>query len=92
MRPFDKCPVCGGDLENKRVEKILQGGGNTVSIKVFAAVCLHCGERLYPEAVIRSFEDIRGKLQQKEFSHFLPLGQSFTVDNDWPNEAVQSIT
>nr|VFJ54674.1 MAG: YgiT-type zinc finger domain-containing protein [Candidatus Kentron sp. FM]VFJ55180.1 MAG: YgiT-type zinc finger domain-containing protein [Candidatus Kentron sp. FM]VFK09218.1 MAG: YgiT-type zinc finger domain-containing protein [Candidatus Kentron sp. FM] len=89
MKPFEKCPVCGGDLENKRVEKILRGAGNTASIRVFAQVCLHCEERLYSEEVVKSFDDIRGKLQRKEFSYFRTLGQSFTVHGNWANEAIQ---
>jgi len=24
--PFEKCPVCGGDLVEKDVEKVLRGG------------------------------------------------------------------
>lgn len=27
MKPFDKCPVCGGELVEKEVEKLLKGGG-----------------------------------------------------------------
>lgn len=89
MKPFEKCPVCGGDLENKLVEKLLRGGVNTLSMKVSAEVCLHCGERLYAEDVVKSFEAIRGKLRKQEFDHFKSLGQSFTVDEDWPNKAIQ---
>ena len=89
MKPFEKCPVCGGDLENKQVEKLLRGGGNTASMKVIAEVCLHCGERLYAEDIVKSFEVIRGKLREQEFSHFRTLGQSFTVEENWPNEAIQ---
>ncbi len=66
MNPFEKCPVCGGDLENKLVEKLLRGGTNTVSMKVAAEVCTHCGERLYAEDVVKSFEEIRGKLRKQE--------------------------
>lgn len=88
MKPFEKCPVCGGELETKQVEKLLRGGGNTVSVKVSAEVCLHCGERLYAEDVVRTFEEIRGKLQKRDFSHLKTLGQSFTVE-DWPNKAIQ---
>ncbi len=62
MTPFDKCPVCAGELEKKQVEKLPRGGDHTVSIKVAAEVCLHCGERLYAEDVVRSFEEIRAKL------------------------------
>ena len=89
MKPFEKCPVCGGELETKQVEKLLRGGGNTVSAKVSAEVCLHCGERLYAENVVRIFEEIRGKLQKRDFSHLKTLGQSFTVEEDWPNKAIQ---
>jgi len=89
MKLFEKCPVCGGDLENKQVEKLLRGGGNTVSMKVTADVCLHCGEKLYAENVVKSFEVIRGKLRKREFSHFKTLGQSFTVEKNWPSEAIQ---
>ena len=79
----------GGNLENKRVERLLKGGGNTVSMKVSAEVCLHCGERLYAEDVVKSFKEIRGKLRKQEFSHFKTLGQSFTVGEDWPNKAIK---
>ena len=89
MKPFEKCPVCGGELETKQVEKLLRGGGNTVSVKVSADVCLHCGERLYAEDVVRTFEEIRGKLQKRDFSHLKTVGQSFTVEEDWPNKAIQ---
>jgi YgiT-type zinc finger domain-containing protein len=84
MIPFDKCPVCGGELEEKAVEKLLRGGNHTVSMRVTAEVCLHCGERLYAEDVVRSFEEIRGKLKKQDFSHFRNLGQSFTIADDWP--------
>jgi len=89
MKPFEQCPVCAGNLEIKQVEKLLSGSGNTVSMKVTAEVCSHCGERLYAEDVIRAFEEIRGKLRKQEFSHFKALGQSFTVENNWPNQAIQ---
>ncbi len=88
MIPFEKCPVCGGDLEVKQVEKILSGGGNTVSLKVTAEICRHCGERLYAEDVVRSFEEIRAKLEKHEFEHLKQVGRSFTVDEDWPNKAI----
>jgi len=89
MKPFEKCPVCGGELETKQVEELLKGGGNTVSIKVSAEVCLHCGERLYAEDVVRTFEEIRSKLQKQDFSHFKILGQSYTVKDDWPDKDIQ---
>jgi len=89
MMPFEKCPVCSGRLEQKQVEKLLRGGGHTVTMKVIAEVCEHCGERLYAEDVVMSFEEIRGKLRNQEFTRFKLLGQSFTVAEDWPNESIQ---
>lgn len=89
MKPFEKCPVCGGNVENKQVEKLLMGGGNTISVKVAAEVCLHCGERLYTEDVVKSFEEIRSKLRNNEFGCFRSLGQSFTVAENWPNKNIQ---
>jgi YgiT-type zinc finger domain-containing protein len=89
MIPFEKCPVCGGELETKQVEKLLRGGDNTVSLRVVADVCLHCGERLFSEEVVRSFDDIRAKLKKQEFAHLKPLGRSFTVQSDWPNKSIR---
>ena len=73
----------------KLVEKVLRGGVNTLSMKVSAEVCLHCGEKLYAEDVVESFEEIRGKLRKQEFDNFKSLGRSFTVDENWPNKAIQ---
>jgi len=89
MKPFEKCPACGSDLEKKLVEKLLRGGGHTVSMKIFADVCLRCGERLYAEDVVQSFGEIRDKLRNQEFSHLKSLGTSFTVDENWPNQSIQ---
>ena len=88
MKKFEQCPICGGDLENKQVEKLLRGGENIVSIKVTAEVCLHCGEKIYTEDIIKLFESVRNKLKKHEFSHFKTLGQSFTIKGDWHNKAV----
>jgi len=79
MRPFEKCPVCGGDLVEKEVEKLLRGGDHTAVVNVKAQVCLHCGERLYSEQTVRRFEEIRAKLERQETKEFQPLGRSFGV-------------
>ncbi len=78
-KPFEKCPVCGGELIEKEVEKILRGGVNTAIIKVKAEVCLHCGERLYSQETVKRFDEIRKKLERKEVANFQPIGQSFQV-------------
>jgi len=79
MQAFDKCPVCGGEVVEKEVEKLLRGGVNTAVVKVRAEVCLRCGERLYSTETIRLFEQIRAKLEKGEVSEFQPLGRSFAV-------------
>ncbi len=81
MRPFDKCPVCGGELGEKNVEKLLRGGHHTATLRVPADVCLHCGERLYAEETVRLFEELRNKLERQDFSDFRAVGQSFTVED-----------
>jgi YgiT-type zinc finger domain-containing protein len=77
MKPFEKCPVCGGELVEKEVEKLLKGGVHVVVMKVKADVCLGCGDRLYSSEIVKKFEDTRRKLERQEISDFQPLGQSF---------------
>ena len=79
MKPFDKCPVCGGELVEKEVEKLLRGGVNTAVLKVNAEVCLQCGERLYSEDTVRRFEQIREKLANEDVAEFQLLGQTYQV-------------
>lgn len=79
MIPFEKCPICGGELVEKEVEKLLRGGLHTAVLKVQAEVCLHCGERLYSQETVRRFEEIRAKLERQDTADFQPLGVSFQV-------------
>lgn len=79
MKPFEQCPVCGGELVEKEVEKLLKGGMHTAVLRVQAEVCLQCGERLYAAEIIRRFEQIRQKLERQEVAEFQPLGQTFQV-------------
>ena len=79
MRPFKKCPVCGGELVEKEVEKLLRGGAHTAVLRVKAEVCLRCGERLYSQETVRRFEEIRSKLRRQETAEFRPMGLSFEV-------------
>jgi YgiT-type zinc finger domain-containing protein len=77
MMPFKECPVCGGEMVEKEVEKLLRGGVHTAVLTVHAEVCLRCGERLYSQATVRRFEQIRTKLERQDVAEFQPLGQSF---------------
>lgn len=82
MLPFDKCPVCGGEMVEKDVEKLLRGGKHTAVLSVRTEVCLHCGERLYSKEVISRFEQIRSKLLRQEMADFQPIGPSFQVPSE----------
>jgi YgiT-type zinc finger domain-containing protein len=77
--PFEQCPVCGGNLVEKEVEKILRGGANTAVLKVCAEVCLRCGERLYSQETVRRFKQIRAKLERHETEEFRAIGVSYQV-------------
>jgi YgiT-type zinc finger domain-containing protein len=77
MMPLNKCPVCGGEMVVKEVEKLLRGGIHVAVLAVQVEVCLGCGERLYSQETVRRFEQIRAKLERQEVAEFRPLGQSF---------------
>jgi YgiT-type zinc finger domain-containing protein len=77
--PFSKCPICGGEMIEKEVEKLLRGGIHTATVNVHAEVGLRCGERLYSQETVKQFEQIREKLELKNVADFQPLGQSFQV-------------
>ena len=77
MTPFEKCPVCGGEIVERQVQKLLRGGRHTASITVPAEVCLHCGERLYSPDVVKRFDEIRAKLERQDTGEFQQIGQTF---------------
>jgi YgiT-type zinc finger domain-containing protein len=76
------CPVCGGELVEKRVAKLLRGGTDTATIEVDALVCQRCGERLYPEETVRHFERIRAKLRRGETQDMTLVGSSYEARGD----------
>ena len=79
MKLFEKCPICGGELVEKEVEKVLKGGSNTAILRVKAEVCLHCGERLYRPETVSRFEEIRKKLSAEDVDEFELVGKSYQV-------------
>ncbi len=79
MKPFPKCPVCGGETQAKEVEKLIRGGVHTAILRVEADVCLHCGERLYSQETVKYFEQIRSKLNRQDLKDLKPIGQTFQV-------------
>ena len=79
MKLFEKCPICGGELVEKEVEKVLKGGSNTAILKVKAEVCLHCGERLYRPETVSRFEEIREKLSAEDVTEYELVGKTYQV-------------
>lgn len=79
---FDVCPVCGGELVEKRVHKLLKDGNDTATVEVDAMVCQRCGERLYPEETVRLFEKIRAKLRRGETQDMTLVGSSYEAAGD----------
>ncbi|MDD5673920.1 MAG: YgiT-type zinc finger protein [Chitinivibrionales bacterium] len=77
MKAFEKCPVCGGELIEKEVEKLLRGGSDVAVLRVKADICLHCGERLFSEETVQKFEQIRNDLTHHRIESFEPLGNAY---------------
>lgn len=78
---FEACPVCEGELAEKRVQKLLRGGNDTAAVEVDALVCLRCGERFYPEPTVRRFEEIRSRLSRGETEEMLLVGSAFEASS-----------
>lgn len=76
---FNQCPIYNGEMEKKKVKKVLTGGGNTATVEVEAEVCTLCGERLFAPETIRQFETIREDLQTGNTEHLSISGKAFKV-------------
>ena len=80
MALLNKCPRCGfDDVIEKKVDKLLRGGGDAAVVNVLAHVCLHCGERTYSLDTALRFEYIREKLANRQVDDFQPMGRLFHV-------------
>ena len=61
---FNLCPVCGGELDKRRVEKVLDGDTGTAFLHPEAMVCSRCGGVYYHESTVRKFEKVRRGLRE----------------------------
>ncbi len=75
----ERCPICGGHINQEEVIETLQGGGNTAILKVPAGACQLCGERYYSIETVKRFEEIEAKLKEQDIAEFELVGQSFEV-------------
>ena len=69
MASFDRCPVCGGAIVEKEVEKDLRGGVVRETVRIQAEVCLKCGESLYAPEVAHRLEETRSKLETRAMAN-----------------------
>ena len=76
---FEKCPVCGGEIIEKEIEKVIKGGNHTATLKVKAETCLHCGERLYAPDIIKKFEEVRNNLKSNNLKGLVEIGKALEV-------------
>ena len=61
---FNLCPMCGCELDKRRVEKVVGGDTGTVTLHPEALVCSHCGEVYYHEGNVREFQKVRRELRK----------------------------
>ena len=82
---LSKCMRCGSsDLEDREVEKLVRGGDDVAVLRVPATVCRHCGERYFPNEVVRSLEATRHDLADGNVRRFRPLGRVLAPQPDGP--------
>jgi len=79
MNGSSECPNCGGEIVQRRFEKLLKGGTDTAVIEVTAGVCLKCGEHLYTPDTVQRFEEIREKLKNHAVEDFKRIGNTYAV-------------
>lgn len=72
------CPVCGGDVVEKEVEKLVKGGSDVAVLKVRAGVCTKCGERLYDADTHRQIDTVRKNLAGKRHEALRKIGTVYS--------------
>ncbi len=71
------CPICGGDIEVKEVEKIVKGGTNVAILKVKAGVCSKCGEKIYSKRTHEMIQKVRKELELGKTKNFEAVGRTY---------------
>ena len=64
MCPLDECPLCGGDLERRKIVDTFRAGTRSIQVASTPLVCDVCGEGFYgPGEIgdrhIRAITDVR---------------------------------
>ncbi len=76
----DCCPICGGEVTERNISEIVQGGNHTATLRMDVLVCLSCNERLYSLSDIQKMEQLKQKLERQDTADLTPIGQSFAVN------------
>ncbi|MCS4542162.1 MAG: YgiT-type zinc finger protein [Euryarchaeota archaeon] len=71
------CPICGGNVMIKEVEKIVKGGSNVAILKVKAGVCSKCGERIYSKDIHEKIQKVREELELGRTEGFEVVGRTY---------------
>lgn len=66
MASFEKCPVCGGPIVEREVEKISRGDVVRETARIRTDVCLKCGERLYTPEAAQRLENTRSRQEARK--------------------------
>jgi YgiT-type zinc finger domain-containing protein len=74
------CPNCGGEIIEKKVEKIVKGGCNTAIITIEAGTCTKCGERYYTKETHEKMQKIRKELEKGATIEFHIIGHTYAYN------------
>ena len=74
-----KCALCGGDIRQGKVEKVIRVENNVVIVSVDAEVCQQCGEAYYTPKTVEKLQEMRKKLKEaiKIEELCTPAGQTY---------------
>ncbi|HEY7350019.1 MAG TPA: YgiT-type zinc finger protein [Ktedonobacterales bacterium] len=75
------CYACGNDdaYELREIEEPVTVGQNTAIVRIHAAVCRFCGERLLDLPNRARLEEVRSRLERGEVAGFEPVGLTYRV-------------
>ena len=73
----ETCPVCGGVVVEKHVEKIVRGGNDVAVLHVLAGVSTKCGERLYDADTHQQIDRVRRNLIENHHGAMKQVGNVY---------------
>jgi YgiT-type zinc finger domain-containing protein len=69
-----RCSVCGGEVIEKGVEKIVGGGNDVALLKPRVGVCTKCGGRLYDADACYQIDTMRRNLLEGRHGNLKRVG------------------